>query len=165
MKFFETLKTAAGKVMQVAGKAKNTFDYLSADAATRERMRRKAREEELLETNDKWISVLCRACGFQHRINSIYGGDTRVCDCGASFETPNYVDYMEAKKQKEKETQSKLQQQEQEPEEKFHDLQSAIYYFKKKSEEINQLPINEEERELFMMKLNEKRERVLEELL
>ena len=49
--------------------------------------------------------------------------------------------------------------------EPYHDLESAIIYFKAKADEIRKLEISEEDKEMLLLKLNEKRAATLDELL
>ncbi len=47
----------------------------------------------------------------------------------------------------------------------YHDLESAIMYFNGKAQKIDELPINEDEKEMLLIKLQEKRERVLDDFI
>jgi hypothetical protein len=155
---FDKLKKAAGIAKGVAGKAKRAKRYYKANPAERKRMR-------LESKNDKYILLTCEACGVCHRMNSVYGGTNRICQCGAKFTCPTYADYIEANPPEPEVNDSPVEEPKTTSPPEYHDLESAILFFNEKKEKIDQLPINEDEKEMLLMKLQEKRERILDELI
>ena len=137
------------------------FHWWTGGSAERSKRREKAR---ILRTNNRTIDVTCPNCGQFYRVNSVHGGSTQACQCGNAVSIPTYAEFSEklidqnANNQVTVETPSK-----QEPE--YCDLETAITFFASKKSRIENLDIDEDEKELLLIRLQEKKENALEQLI
>jgi hypothetical protein len=103
--------------------------------------------------NDRQIEVVCDHCGGFYQVNSIYGGSTQKCQCGNDLLIPMYAEYV--KDRPVLKTQSSSDQPD------YNDLESAIEHFSFKAKRIQNLDIDEDEKEMLLMKLQEKKEQAV----
>ncbi len=150
---------------KILGKAKETYEYAHAD---KERRRQLTEEKKLLkiaESNDRWVEMECANCGIGLKVNSVFCGKPRQCfTCNHVFTVPTFAEYLRDKPPT-PDPQPQLAEAPAENQPDYHDLESAILYFNGKAQKIDKLPINEDEKEMLLIKLQEKRERILDEFI